>query len=191
MLSPKQSANTSIYQLKVTLQDTRPPIWRRIQVTGDTTLARLHLILQAVMGWEDGHLHQFIIGDVYYGTRELDFGFGREVQDELRVKLSQVAPDEKTKFIYEYDFGDSWYHQILVEKISTPEEGMRYPVCIKGKRACPPEDVGGVWSYESFLDIIGDPNHPEREDLLEWAGGEFDPEKFDMEAVNKELRRIR
>jgi hypothetical protein len=191
MSIPKHLANIPVYQLKVTLQDTKPPVWRRVLVTADTNLAQLHSILQVVMGWEDGHLHQFIVGDVYYGMREPDFGFGREVRDESSVKLSQIATSEKTKFTYEYDFGDSWYHQILIEKILPVEECVRYPVCIKGKRACPPEDIGGVWSYESFLNIISDPDHPEHEGMLDWVGGEFDPEKFDLEAVNKELKLLR
>ncbi len=142
------------------------------------------------MGWEDYHLHQFIIEDVYYGAREADFDFGRNLHDESEAKLSHVVPDEKMKFSYEYDFGDSWYHQLLVEKILSPEDGMHYPICIKGKRACPPEDMGGVGSYESFLDIISDSDNPERAKRLEWLGSNFNPEAFDLDSINEELKRI-
>jgi len=95
------------------------------------------------------------------------------------------------KFLYEYDFGDGWEHELLVEKILPAEPGVGYPRCLKGKRACPPEDVGGVWGYADFLEIMRDPNHPEHEDMLEWVGGEFDPEVFDLEEVNAELEEMR
>lgn len=136
----------SVYQLKVTLQDSKPPIWRRILVPADITLSKLHRILQVTMGWSDSHLHQFIVADTYYGVSEPGAGFGMdmEVKNESRVKLDKIAPAEKSRIIYKYDFGDSWEHQILVEKILPAEEGAPYPLCITGKRACPPEDVGGV-----------------------------------------------
>lgn len=184
------STTEFVYQLKVTLRDTKPPIWRRIQVRSDVTLGKLHDILQVIMGWEDDHLHQFMIDDVYYSRIYPDLDFGRKVEDESKVKLDQVIPAENIRFGYEYDFGDNWYHQIPVEKILSSEERKYYPVCIKGERACPPEDVGSVWSYDSFLSILSDPDNPERVDLLEWVGGDFDPEQFDLEAVNKKLRRI-
>lgn len=179
----------SVYQLKVTLKNTRPPIWRRVLVPGNVSLEKLHDILQVVMGWEDYHLHQFIVGDTYYGTRDPDAGiWGMEARSERAARLSQVAPAEKSKFTYEYDFGDSWYHDILVEKITPPEKGVSYPVCIKGKGACPPEDVGGIWGYYAFLEAIKDPSNPEHGDMLEWAGGSFDPEEFDLEGINQALK---
>lgn len=180
-----------IYQIKVTLKHCKPPIWRRVEVPGNINLAKLHHILQAVMGWEGYHLHQFIADGIYYGEPHPDYDvWGSEMYDEKRVKLNQLAPEEKFKFIYEYDFGDSWEHELLVEKISPPEKGVSYPRCIKGKRACPPEDVGGVWGYDSFLEAIADPNHPEHEELLEWTGGEFDPEAFDLEEINAALSHL-
>ncbi|MDP9312438.1 MAG: plasmid pRiA4b ORF-3 family protein [Chloroflexota bacterium] len=179
----------AIYQLKVTLHDSKPPIWRRVQVPSDITLSKLHDILQIVMGWTDSHLHQFIVGQTYYGIP--DPMWGRDVKNERRTKLHQVAPEEKAKFTYEYDFGDDWLHDIVVEKILPAVEGTHYPLCIKGKRACPPEDCGGVWGYDSFLEAIRNPNHPEHDDMLEWAGGDFDPEAFDMEDVNRQLTRLR
>lgn len=176
-----------VYQIKVTLDDTHPPIWRRIQVSEDTSLLKLHDIVQIVMGWEDDHLHSFLIEDQYYGRPEDDeYGeFG--TIDEKRVKLKEVIPGEGFRFKYEYDFGDSWEHTLIVEKILPPEEGVRYPVCVKGKRACPPEDVGGVWGYENFLEAIRDPDHEEHDMYLEWIGDNFDPETFDLEGVNQSL----
>jgi hypothetical protein len=183
------STDVPIYQIKVTLKDSKPPIWRRILVRSDITLAALHRILQAVMGWWDYHLHQFIVGQTYFGQPHPDYGF--EMRDERRVRLNQIAPSEGSRFVYEYDFGDSWEHILLLEKVLEPEPGQQYPVCVKGKRACPPEDVGGVWGYEGFLEAIGDPDHPEHEEYLEWIGGEFDPEEFDLDAVNEALRALR
>jgi len=178
-----------VYQIKVTLRDIRPPIWRRLEVLSDTTLERLHLIFQLAMGWANYHLHQFTIGGIEYGQPDPDLDF--EVEDEKRVKLSQMALRENTKFVYEYDFGDSWEHTVLVEKTLPVEKGKHYPSCSKGKRVCPPEDVGGPWGYADFLETIQDVNHSEHEDMLEWAGGQFDPEAFDLEEVNRRLRQIR
>jgi hypothetical protein len=125
---------------------------------------------------------------MYYGTPHPDFSF--EVKNEKNVSLRQVVAKVKDKLIYEYDFGDSWEHELLVEKILLPEAGKRYPVCLTGKRACPPEDCGGIWGYTSFLDAIHDPQHPEHDEMLEWVGGPFDPEAFDLDEVNQELHRL-
>jgi hypothetical protein len=182
-------SNTPIYQIKVTLCESKPPIWRRILVPSEITLAKLHRILQAVMGWYDAHLHQFIVGGVYYGVPDPDDFI--EIKSERRVRLNQIVAGEIFKFIYEYDFGDSWEHELLVEKIVPPEKGVRYPVCIKGKRACPPEDVGGVWGYAEFLEAIRDPEHAEHEDYVEWINGEFDPEAFDLDEINAALSHLR
>ena len=183
-MSPKMQ----IYQLKITLQGVNPPIWRRIQVRGDTSLDKLHDTIQVVMGWTDSHLHQFIVGEAYFGAPEPYYD-DLPMSDETEFKLRRITRNEGSAFIYEYDFGDRWAHELLVEKILPPEES-KYPVCLAGERACPPEDVGGVWGYEGFLEAIRDHDHPEHEDYLEWIGGEFDPEAFDLEAVNAALRRI-
>jgi hypothetical protein len=179
---------TQIYQIKITLQGSNPPIWRRIQVRGDTPLDKLHHIIQVVMGWTNSHMHQFIVGEAYFGPPDPYYD-DLAVSDETRFKLSRIARDEGAVFIYEYDFGDSWAHELLVEKMVPPGEA-KYPVCLAGERACPPEDVGGVWGYEGFLEAIRDPDHPEHESYLEWIGGEFDPEAFDPKGVNAVLRRI-
>ena len=187
----KQPAETQIYQLKITLRDSKPPIWRRIQVPGDISLEKLHWVIQEAMGWTNSHMHQFIHRETYYGvSMKDDFGDFHEMKNEKTVKLNQLVSRPKAKFVYEYDFGDSWEHEILLEKILPPESGVRYPVCLTGKRACPPEDCGGVWGYAGFLEAIQNPNHPEHDDMLEWIGGSFDPEAFDLDAVNRVLGRI-
>jgi hypothetical protein len=182
-------AKSAIYQLKITLRDSRPPIWRRVLVPGGFSLRKLHQVVQIAMGWTDSHLHQFTVGGIYYGEPHPDDEM--EMSDERRFTLNQIAPREKSKFAYEYDFGDGWDHEILVEKIFPPEPGVKYPLCVQGKRACPPEDVGGVWGYDTFLQAIRDPDHEEHDSYLEWIGGEFDPEAFDLDEVNQELRRIK
>jgi len=179
----------SIYQLKITLREIRPPIWRRIQVPGTITFHELHLIIQRAMGWWNEHLHQYIINNVYY--LEPDPDTSTEDIDERKAVLAQVVRREKAKFLYEYDFGDDWLHDILVEKLMNPEPGKQYPICCAGKRACTPEDCGGPWGYYNLLEAVGDPSHPEHEELLEWVGGEYDPEAFDLNEVNEELKPFR
>lgn len=182
--------SNQIYQIKVSLDDTHPPIWRRILVKENTTLLKLHDILQVVMGWEDYHLHMFTIeGSIYGDPADDEYGDLGTI-DEAMFKLNQVIYREGQRLSYEYDFGDSWDHSLLVEKILPPQEGVRYPICLKGKRACPPEDVGGVWGYENFLEAIRNPDHDEHEEYLTWIGGEFDPEAFDLEEINTQLRRM-
>lgn len=188
MANQLQSKTKSVYQLKITLKDFRPPIWRRVQVNSDITLGKLHQIIQASMGWTNSHLHGFSIGGVEYGQPlpELDL----EIKNEQKIKLSKVVTGEKQKFFYTYDMGDSWEHEILVEKVLPHDPLVRYPVCITGKRACPPEDCGGVWGYADFLEAIQQPDHPEHESMLEWVGGAFDPDAFILSEVNQLLQQI-
>jgi Plasmid pRiA4b ORF-3-like protein len=188
MARAPRSTTRVVYQIKVTLKGSKPPIWRRIQVTSETTLVQLHRILQRVMGWEGSHLYQFVIGGIPYGEPAL---LGElDAEDARTATLEALGPREKSKFLYEYDFGDSWDHELLVEKRLPLEAGKRYPVCLTGKRACPPEDCGGIWGYASVLEAIRDPEHPEHEEMLEWIGGEFDPEAFDLDEVNRELQHL-
>jgi Plasmid pRiA4b ORF-3-like protein len=174
-----------VYQLKITLRDIKPPIWRRVQVK-DCSLAKLHDIVQTCMGWTNSHLHAFEIGGEQYSEPDPDGMM--ETEDERKVKLSQVVVWGIKKFSYTYDFGDNWEHVIQVEKTLPAEPGVRYPRCLDGKRACPPEDCGGSWGYGDFLEAIQNPEHEQHEEMLEWIGKEFDPEKFDLEEVNAELR---
>lgn len=180
---------SAVYQLKVTLKNSKPPIWRRIQVSADTLLSKLHWILQEAMGWTNSHLHQFKVGRTYYGEPMPEEDL--EIEDERKLTLQQAVPGVKKKFVYEYDFGDNWEHELLVEKALEPEAGVRYPFCLDGRRACPPEDCGGVWGYEEFLEAIRDPKHPEHDSMLEWVGGEFDADGFDLDAVNQALKHVK
>ncbi|MCX5970444.1 MAG: plasmid pRiA4b ORF-3 family protein [Coprothermobacterota bacterium] len=178
-----------IVQLKIALLESKPSIWRRVMVSGQFSLYKLHKVIQAAMGWTDAHLHQFNIDGLSYSIPSSEDW--QPVIDERRHKVIQIASREKRKFVYEYDFGDGWIHNITVEKITPPEAGVKYPVCIGGKRACPPEDVGGVWGYSEFLAAIGDPSHEEHDSYLTWIGGEFDPEEFVLEETNRVLQRVR
>jgi hypothetical protein len=186
----KTTKPVQVYQLKITLQHIKPPIWRRVQ-TKDCTLAKLHSIIQTVMGWDDYHLHEFKIGGECYGDPaqwQDDFGGDLEVGNEGKVKLSHLVAQGVQKCHYTYDMGDTWEHLLQIEKVLEAESGVRYPRCVVGKRACPPEDCGGPWCYDDFLDAIQNPADERHEELLEWVGGEFDPEAFDLEQVNERLR---
>jgi hypothetical protein len=185
------STPKTVYQLKVTLYDSKPPIWRRILVPDDITLADLHEIIQRAMGWENYHLHMFTIGGQVFGDPEDDETGEIGTVNEKRYRLSQLGLREKAKFSYEYDFGDSWEHTILLEKILPGEKGAHYPVSIRGKRACPPEDVGGIWDYDEFLEILADPNHEEHDHYVEWSGGDFDPDEFNLGEVNQSLQHFK
>ena len=189
MARTQRSTTRVVYQIKVTLKGSKPPIWRRIQVTSETTLAQLHRILQRVMGWEGSHLYQFVAGGMEYSDPSMLAEM--EGEDTHRVTLANLVRGEKYKFLYEYDFGDGWEHEILIEKILPLEAGKRYPVCLTGKRACPPEDCGGVWGYVGFLEAIQDPHHPEHDEMLAWVGGEFDAEAFALDEVNTALQRLK
>jgi Plasmid pRiA4b ORF-3-like protein len=179
-----------IYQIKVCLRGSQPNIWRRVQVKSDITLAKLHRILQCVMGWEDAHLHQFVIQGQRYGVPDQDRRDSRKTKDERKYELREIAAATNGQFVYRYDFGDDWHHTLEVEKTLPPEKSVRYPVCLAGGCACPPEDVGGIPGYENFLEAIADPKHPEHDELLEWIGGSFDPEAFNLNEVNRHLRAM-
>jgi hypothetical protein len=187
----KEPEAVPVYQLKVTLDGIKPPIWRRIQVRGDVSLFKLHKIIQTAMGWEDYHLHQFMVGEDCYAVPSPEDPWPMETKNEKRAKLYQIAPAEKTRFIYEYDFGDSWYHEILVEKILPPRREQEHPLCLAGKRSRPPEDCGGIGGYYEFLEAISDPKHPDHENMLDWAGEDFDPEMSDIEEINRLLSKMK
>ena len=185
----RQTVSPSIHQLKVTLEGIDPPIWRQFQVESLTTLHRLHQILQIVMGWADYHLYQFAVGGTEYG--EPDPEFELPFRSSRRARLNEVAPNPRDKFVYIYDFGDGWQHEIRVEWIGSPEAGVRHPVCLAGERACPPEDCGGIGGYADLLETIRSPHAEGYEETMEWLGGSFDPARFDLEGVNRDLKRIR
>ena len=166
-----------IYQLKATIVGTKPPVWRRVLVEESATLLDLHHVLQGAFGWYDCHLHEFEVDGARYGTDDGD-GLGPPPKSERRARLGSVA-DQGTAIRYVYDFGDNWVHRVVVERVAPRNPAVTYPSCTGGKRACPPEDCGGVWGYEEFLAAVSDPENPEHQEMLEWVGGEFDPEAFD------------
>ena len=184
------SKSDLIFQFKITLLDIKPAIWRKIQVR-DCTLGDLHEHIQAAMGWENYHLHQFSIDGEQYGPPSPDdFDIGMEMIDEDGVLLSGLLPKsgKKTNWIYEYDFGDGWRHEVEFEGYPPMEKGTKFPMCLEGERACPPEDVGGPWGFADYLEALADPKHEQHEELLEWRGP-FDPEAFDAKKATKEMRR--
>jgi len=180
----------NIYQIKITLRHIHPPVWRRIQVMADTKLGKLHHILQDVMGWTNSHMHAFVIGDNTYGEPDLDPTGDLEMENESNVRIDKVAKAGDT-LIYEYDFGDGWEHELKIEKILETEPGAHYPVCLAGERACPPEDCGGPPGYAYLLEALNDPQHEEREEMREWVGDNFNPERFEVDEVNRQLKGVR
>ena len=183
-----QRALPPVIQFKITLDHIEPPIWRRILLTGDLTFADVHLILQAAMGWQNSHLHEFRLGDRRVGVPDPEAG---EIEDERKVRLAQVELQAGETFRYVYDFGDGWTHAILVEKVVPADTRFLYPVCMAGARACPPEDSGGPPGYAEFLRKISDPEDEEHDHMVAWIGGVFDPEGFDVNRTNAALRRGR
>ena len=188
----KSKPTDALYQFKVTLLGAKPAIWRRIQVK-DCTLDKLHEQIQTAMGWTNSHLHQFEIKGERFGNPELlDDGFEDfECVDSTRTLLSEILPKTKNRFAftYEYDFGDGWEHEVLFEGSPPVDPNTKYPLCMEGERACPPEDCGGVWGYADFLEAISNKKHEQHQEMLEWIGGRFDPEEFDPAAATKEMKR--
>ena len=211
-----------IHVLRIQLRNTKPPVWRKVAVPSDITLGLLHDVIQIAMGWEDCHLHQFILrnagprpsvdairlaidqgnltgvflaqmrGERVFVPMSNEFGdLDMDGEDEDTVTLDEVCPTVKSKIVYEYDFGDGWEHGIEVQKIIEPKKGVAYPVCMSGKLACPPDDCGGVWGYYDMLAAIADPKHEEHEEIVEWLGDDFDPERFDIDEVNDILAEWR
>jgi tetratricopeptide (TPR) repeat protein len=177
-----------VYQLKITLIGLRPPIWRRILVSDTMTLAVLHQTIQAAMEWNDSHLHDFTVGGVHYSDPRAGL---EETRDERKVTLAGLKLQEKSKLHYLYDFGDSWAHEILVEKVLPFDPAAYYPVAVAGKRAAPPDDSGGVWGFAEMLEALADPTHPQYEEYLDWLGEGYDPEFFDLGVINQRLARGR
>jgi len=177
-----------IYTLKITLLGTEPPVWRRVVVRGDIWLEDLHYVIQSAMGWTNSHLHQFSVGKKRIGDPHPDLG---DLEDEADFALSDVAPRKGAKFIYEYDFGDDWQHEIRVEKIDDNVVDHKHPVCTDGERNCPPEDVGGIWGYEELIAASGNPKHERHEEFAAWLGKPFNPEALDLKEANRQLKKLR
>jgi hypothetical protein len=180
-----------IYQVQISLKDFKPKIWRRLLIPSDLLLSDFHKVIQTSMGWENSHLHQFIKDETFYTRRMADDILWHEMNnvDYQNIKVTDLLKKEKEIIIYEYDFGDSWEHIVLLEKILPFNQKTKLPYCVTGKMNCPPEDCGGVWGYADILEILRQPDHAEYESYLEWLGEEFDPEYFDKNVINKLLKK--
>ncbi len=185
MVSRKKSSGNKFIQLRIDLNDAPLPIWRRLLVNADVRLDQLHEILQLTMGWSGYHIHQFHFGNTIYG--DLTDAESKKVKDQTKVKLSDLLTEDGDEFVYEYDLSDSWKHTARVERIVEIENGPQTARCIMGKRACPPEDVGGTEGYRRFIEIVEDPENEEIEERLSWVGCEFDANSFDARLVNLQL----
>ena len=179
-----------IYQIQIALKGSKPKIWRRVLVPSDLLLPDLHAIIQTSMGWTNSHMHQFFKDGKFYAPRMPDDDMWGEMQqvDYTNIRISAVLKREKAKVIYEYDFGDGWVHDVILEKTLPADEAIKYPVCVAGKLNCPPEDCGGIWGYYHMLDVLKDPGHKEYEETVEWLDRDFDPTEFDKEMVTNLLR---
>lgn len=185
-------ATGRLLQFKITLKESQPPVWRHIQVK-DCTLDKLHEHIQTAMGWTNSHLHHFRVGKHLYGDPDLmqeNFD-DMDYRDSTTTMVSDILPKsgKRFRFQYEYDFGDSWHHEVLFEGEIPPEAGKQYPLCVEGERACPPEDVGGVWGYQEFVEAMADPGHERHDELREWVGGKFDTEAFNAKKATKAMRK--
>jgi hypothetical protein len=179
--------NERFYLLKIQLLDIEPAIWRRFVVPASITLDRLHDVIQIIMGWTDSHLHEFTIGNKRYTE------YPESKEDGLvcgRYRLGDLIKQKGRTFRYLYDFGDSWEHELVLEESRYFNPELRTELaCLECERACPPEDVGGIPGYFEFCNALKDPSHEEHESYMEWSGGDFDSERFDLELVNWELMK--
>lgn len=183
--APREQA----YELRITLMDVRPSIWRQVRVPAAWTLDHLDRGFQKVMGWKSYHLHEWVVAGRRYGVPDPDWE-DREVLQEQTVRLRDIAPVEEMRFTYVYDFGDNWEHEVVVERILSSTRDVPYAVCLAGERCCPTEDCGGPGGYEELLEALRDPRHPEHDAMVQWAGPRFDPEAFDLAKVNRALKRL-
>jgi Plasmid pRiA4b ORF-3-like protein len=181
-MSPK-----TIARLKITLDDVKPTVLRRIEVPFDIRLDRLHLTLQAAIGWTNSHLYEIRAGDVGWGMTDPDWGDGP--LDARKARLVDALEDAKT-LRYLYDFGDGWEHTIKIERLTDAEPGLIYPRLIEATGRCPPEDVGGPWGYPEFLDAIRDPKHQRHAEFSEWIGDDFDPNLVDIDGLANEVTAL-
>ena len=183
-----QILSLTVHELRVTLLDITPPVWRQIRVPSALPLSTVHAIIQIAFGWEDRHLHEWRVGDVTYGLSDED-SWGEELRDESTALLAEVAPLDSV-LRYDYDFGDGWEHLVEVTAVE-PYEGRFAPVaCLAGARATPPEDSGGPFGYEHLLDALRDPDDAEHDDVVAWLGDHFDPAEFDLASVNHRLEQL-
>jgi len=177
-----------LLQVRITLMDVQsPPVWRRVLIPAAYSLDRVHAVIQAAMGWEDYHLHAFRVGKVGYAAPDPDDELG--YRDETKFRLTDLRTAAK-RIDYEYDFGDSWEHELVIEASTVAADDGVYPACIAGEGACPPEDCGGSYGFAELKELLAGPPSAEREEMLEWAGGDYDPTRFDLAAANAAVAAI-
>ena len=188
MARVRVTAMTKIFRIEIVLVDVDPVVRRVVEVPGEMSLAVLHEVVQDAMGWEHSHLHEFDVDGARYGLPDPDWDTA--VADESQVKLfGLLKTGDQADYVY--DFGDNWHHRLVVEEVSAPEAGVRYPRCVAGQGACPPEDVGGVFGFEEFIEALADPAHPEHAERVEWWGSNrFDPHRFDLDSTDRALGRL-
>ncbi|KKT41380.1 hypothetical protein A2W54_02175 [Candidatus Giovannonibacteria bacterium RIFCSPHIGHO2_02_43_13] len=186
------------FQFKITLNDSKPSIWRRIIVPADYTFFDLHCAIQNAMGWTDSHLHAFYIGEKRNKTMitiqipdpEEDDSYRGKSLDERKERVADYFSTRIRQCVYCYDFGDNWDHTVLFERLLPRDQKIVYPKCVAGKNACPPEDCGSIWGYEDLKKIVQNPKHPEHGEMLEWLciddPSEFDPSAFNPDEVEFE-----
>jgi hypothetical protein len=180
-----------IYRVHVSLREIEPAIWRRIELSSQTTLKQLHRILQIAMGWENCHLHEYIVDGRRYGTADPAYDGPGEIIRETGVRLATVLPEPGAEILYVYDFGDYWQHNVRLEAVFPAHSGIKYPRVLDGSRSCPPEDSGGPGGYADLLEILLDPTHLEFGHMREWAGLRFNAELFSVDAANERLLKDR
>ena len=185
------ASSVEAYQLEITLAESRPAIWRRLRVLGDTSLDSLHLIIQHAMGWTNSHLYQFEVAERRFFEPDPESEYPDEPpEDARRSRLNDLGLRQGSEFSYVYDFGDWWEHRILVEAIFVPLPEELYPCCVAGARAGPPEDAGGVHGYAELLSALRNPRHPEHAQWSEWVPAGFDSEVFDAAETTELLQHF-
>ncbi len=181
----------TVHELRITLEDIKPRIWRTFVVPSGIPLAALHRVIQNVMGWEDSHLHRFEIHGVGYEALMPGTDQEADTQDARKAVVGELVPSAGDGFVYQYDFGDNWVHSVEVINVRPPSAAVRYPACTAGERACPPEDCGGVGGFEAVLDALAHPGRAESRELLVWLGPDYDPASFNLANANRRLNSLR
>ncbi len=183
--------STTVHRLKVSLATVKPPVWRRIEVASDVTLAELSNLLEAAMGWLGGHLHSFDVDGVNYERPDPDEGLYPGARNEADHQLGDALTEIGAKMRWDYDFGDGWRHTIGLEAIEAVDPAINYPRCFAGRRACPPDDCGGPSGFSDLIDAIADPTHPRHNELTEWLPPGYDPAHFDPDEATDDMQAPR